>query len=337
MRNNGKYNKGNRGGIIRGILLIISLIILFPAFVGCTDEDETYLQAYAAFENGEYSNALSLLESIPEHNDTRNIRTQAEQGLLRLEAVVATRNGNYQSAIRLLDYLPDFPEANSLRNEAEHGIFRENIIRDINEAFTLGNYEAVLDILDSNPQFYDDMGLRDEALTAIMTREAEQETEQEDNIEMLSVMISEMFEIATLEIESRNMTRTEVVPGGFANPGTITLILEFDSRVVLGVANPQYIEMRVDDNIVYIRESSVQIEVLESIVRNFEQVERIRSNPLVSFTQAVTNQIFEAQNALEAEMAENLVTERTIESARRSFMNSLTGFIQGLGFSVVWE
>lgn len=337
MRNNGKYNKGSRSGIIKGILLIISMIILLPTFAGCADEDETYLQAYAALENGEYSNALSILESIPEHNDPRNIRTQAEHGLLRLEIAAANRNGNYQSAIRLLDYLPDFPEANSLRNEAEQGIFRENIIRDINEAFTLGNYEDVLDILDSNPQFYDDMGLRDEALTAIMMRDAEQDAEQQDDIELLSVMVSEMFQVATLEIASRNMTMTEVVPGGFANPGTITLILEFDSRVILGVANPQYIEMRIDDNTVYIRESSVQIEVLESIVRNFEQVGRIRSNPLVSFTEAVNNQIFEAQNALESEMAQGVVNERTIESARRSFMSSLTGFMQGLGFSVVWE
>jgi len=150
-------------------------------------------------------------------------------------------------------------------------------------------------------------------------------------------MVREMFQVVTHEIETRNMTMAEIIPGGFANPGTITLILEFDSIVRLGVANPQNIRVRTDGDFVYIQESSMQIDVLESSVRNFEQIEAIRSNPLVSFNAAVNNQIFETQNALEDEMADRFVNARTIESARRSFMSSLEGFMRGMGFEVVWE
>lgn len=320
------------------IIMLTLFVFLLPILTGCGNEDETYVQAFAALESGEYNSALNILRSIPEHNDHRNIREQAEQGLLRLEIDSAIQNGRFSSAIRLLDSLPPFSEADQLRNEAVYGINRENIIREINEALTFGRYDDVLEILDSNPNFNDEeTGFRDEAMSAIFERENMLNQYETDTVEMLSGMISEMFQIATLEIESRNMAMREVIPGGFANPGTITLILEFDSTVSLGVANPQNINMRITDNTIYVQESSIQIDILNSVVRNFEQIEAIRSNPLVTFTPAVNNQIFQAQRELEAEMAERFVTERTIDSARRSFMNSLQGFMQGLGFEVRWE
>jgi len=270
-------------------------------------------------------------------SESQNIRTQYETELLQLEARSAVQNGRYSSAIRLLDFLPDFPEANFLRGEAENGIFREGIINEITEALAFGRYEDVLEVIDSNPQFIDDMGFREGALAGIIRRDAAEAAQQPGDIAMLSSMISEMFQIATLEIESRNQTMEVIEPRGFANPGTITLIFEFDSRIRLGVADPMSIEMRSEGYTVYINTSSIQIEVLESSASSFELIAHFRSNPLVSFTAAVTEQMFDAQNALEEEMTRRLVNETTIESARRSFKNSLEGFMRGMGLIVIWE
>jgi hypothetical protein len=284
-------------------------------------------------ENGEYANALKILDSLDGHNDPQNIRVQAENGLLRLEAADALQNGRYASAIRLLDYLPDFPQSDEMRSEAEKGIYQAGIAHEITHAFSHGSYDAVLAMLDANPQFADDMGFRQQALEGIMAREAAQLEE----MDMLSVMITEMFQIVSLEIFTRNMAREQIIPGGFINPGTITLIWEFDSIVRFGVANPEGIIMRRDGDILYVKSPSIQIEVLESIVRNFDLVERIRSNPLVSFTQGVVNQIFEAQRVLEETMAEKIGNEQNMESAKRNFMSSFEAFCLGMGLSVVWE
>jgi len=268
-------------------------------------------------------------------NNNENNDFYAED-LLQQEVVQAIQSGRYASAVRLLNYLPDFPQADTLRDEANYGITRESIINEITTALAAERYEDVLEILEANPNFNDDRtGFKSIAQEAITARDTIQEAETYTT-HMLNSMVNEMFQIATLEFETRNMTRTEVIPGGFTNPGTITLILEFDSNVRLGVANPQDILLQTDGNTVYIQESSIQISVLESSVSNFQQVEVIRSNPLVSFTAAVNNQIFEAQTNLETEMAERFVNERTIEAARRSFMTSMEGFMRGMGFEVIW-
>ncbi|MCL2498796.1 MAG: hypothetical protein FWE90_00490 [Defluviitaleaceae bacterium] len=261
-------------------------------------------------------------------------REQAEIELLRSEVGNAIQNNRYASAIKLLNYLDDFPEANALRRDAEHGIFRSDMIRRINELFIINDYEGVLAILDATPQFDDDMNFRNDAEFALTMKENETQTGEEE-LQILRGFITDMFRITTLEIESRNQARKTVIPRGFANPGEITLILEFDSIIRLGVNDLESINMRVEDNIVYIQRSSIRI-VAESTVRNFDLVDRIRSNPLVSFNQNILNQVFEAQRELEAEMEARMVNERTIESARRNFESSFESFIRGLGFDVEW-
>ncbi|MCL2203235.1 MAG: hypothetical protein FWB88_04790 [Defluviitaleaceae bacterium] len=262
-------------------------------------------------------------------------REQEEINLLRAEAGFAVQNERFASAIRLLDYLGDFPEAEGLRRDAEYGMHRASVIRRVGEALDSHNYAYALEILNANPDFDDDMGFRNRALTAIIMETTETET-ADITLEALQGSVAEMFQVTSLVIESRNQTMTTVVPGGFANPGEITLIMEFDSTVEFGVANPQRIVMHVVDGVVHITRSSIHIEVLHSSVRNFEQIKAIRSNPLVSFTAAVNQQIFDAQAAMEEEMARRFVNEMTIDSARRSFMNSLEAFIRGMGLAVHW-
>jgi hypothetical protein len=260
-----------------------------------------------------------------------------ENELLRLEVDDALQAGRYASVITLLDILPDFPESQSIREQAEEGVYRTGIINDITDALSRESFKEVLSILDRNPQFEDVTGFRQTAILEIEKRDAEEQLSQQEDLTMLSELITEMFQIVSLEIYTRNQRLLEVVPRGFLNPGTITVVLEFDSVVKFGVANPETIIIRRNDHILYVDASSIQIEVLDSIIRNTEQVNSFYSNPIIRYTQAVIAQILEEITALEKAMAEQMGTELNLGVAKRSFMTSFEAFCLGMGLSVVWE
>ena len=320
-------------------IICVFLIACMLALSGCSaDGDEVYEEAVLALENAEYENAIRLLNSLDEHKDPRNIREQAENGLLRIEVDNALQAGRFASVIALLDILPDFPESSSIREQAEAGVYRTGIITDITNALNHGNFEEVLTILDRNPQFEDDTGFRRQAILEIERRDAEEQLSLQEDLTTLSEMITEMFQIVSLEIHTHNTRLLKVEPRGLLNPGTITVVLEFDSIVKFGVANPETIKMRRSDHILYVDASSIQIEVLDSIIRNTEQVDSFYSNPIIRYTQAVITQILEEITSLEKTMEEQIgSSELNLTMARRSFMNSFEAFCLGLGLSVVWE
>ena len=149
--------------------------------------------------------------------------------------------------------------------------------------------------------------------------------------------ILDIFQIATLEIESRNASILEFVPGGFLNPGTLTVILEYDSTVKFGVRDPEQIRMRRVGDVIFVDASTINIEILGASVRNFERKGTFKSNPLLSMTQPVMDQIFQAQAEHESVAAQRLYNERNIESARKNFISTFEALATGLGLSVIWE
>jgi uncharacterized protein (UPF0147 family) len=331
------WHKNKQSDLMR-LVISVFMIACMLALSGCSaDGDEVYEEAVLALENAEYENAIRLLDSLGEHRDPRNIRERAENALLRLEVDKAFQDGRYASVITLLDFLPDFPESKDIREKAVEGVYRTGIIGDITNALNYGNFEEVLAILDRNSQFEDVTGFRQTAILEIEKRDAEEQLSQQEEIETLSELITEMFQIVSLEVSTRNTRVLEVEPGGFLNRGTITVVLEFDSTVSFGVPNPETIKIRRDEHILYVDASSINVEVLDSVVRNTEQMSTIRSNLLLRYTSAVTDQILAEITALEKTMAEQIGNELNLGVARRSFMNSFQAFCLGMGLSVVWE
>ncbi|MCL2387984.1 MAG: hypothetical protein FWC89_10625 [Defluviitaleaceae bacterium] len=160
---------------------------------------------------------------------------------------------------------------------------------------------------------------------------------QSITVDVLGDTINDIFEIATLEIETRNASVLSVTPGGFVNPGDVTFILKYDSTVIFGVRDAQSIRMRRVDDVVYVDSSSFRVEVLSTSVRNFERVDTFRSNPFVRLTPAVIDQIFEAQVEYETTAAARLDNERTMEAARRNFVSTFEAIHRSNGLNVVWE
>jgi len=156
-------------------------------------------------------------------------------------------------------------------------------------------------------------------------------------VDVLDDTIIDIFQLATLEIESRNSSVLTLIPGGLINPGTVTVILEYDSTVMFGVRDAQAIQMRRIGDIVFVESSSIIIEILSSSVRNFQRTHTFNSNPFVRLTPAVIDQIFEAQSAYESTAAQRLNNERNIESARRNFVSKFEAIHRGIGLTVIWE
>jgi hypothetical protein len=160
---------------------------------------------------------------------------------------------------------------------------------------------------------------------------------QSVTVDVLEDQIIKIFQIATLEINSRNMTFVDIIPGGFVNPGTLTLIWEYDSTVRFGVRDADRIRMRRVGDIVFVDTSTINIDILEASVKNFYQVREVKSNPIVRRTSALANQIFEAQKEQEAAAAQRLRTDQNLEMARNNFFLQFEAICGGLDLKVVWE
>ena len=156
-------------------------------------------------------------------------------------------------------------------------------------------------------------------------------------VEVQEDIIRDIFQVATLEIESSNTSVLEIVPGGFINPGVVAFILEYDSTVVFGVRDASQIQMRRVGDFVFVRESSINIEITSVSVRNFRRVGTFRTNPLVRINESVIDQIFVAQQSYEETAAQRLDNAQNIETARRNFMSTLEAVCRGLGLTVIWE
>ena len=200
---------------------------------------------------------------------------------LQDEVRLALQNGRYDAAISLINFLGDFPHASQMRDQAYAGIMRRDVRNNVLGEFNVGNYENVLAILEDNPEFYDEDNFGETARARIIERDAMADYEEEAAIEILSAGVTDMFRVATLEIHTRNMTTLEFTPRGFLNPGTITAILEFDSTVQFGVANPEAISMRRDIDTLFVRRDSIQISVMNSTVSNFDKIQYFTSNPVL--------------------------------------------------------
>lgn len=156
-------------------------------------------------------------------------------------------------------------------------------------------------------------------------------------VDVIEDRITEVFKLSTLEIQSSNMALIDIVPGGFINPGTLTFILEYDSIVRFGIREPQRIHMRKVGNVIFVEQSSVQIEILDSSVKNFIRTKTFKSNPIVRFTPAVIDQMFQAQKEFESVAAERLDNDQNRESAKRSFYSIFEAICGSLDLVVIWE
>jgi len=155
-------------------------------------------------------------------------------------------------------------------------------------------------------------------------------------IEVLGDEIVEIFNVASLEIHSRNTAWSEFTPAGRTNPGTVTLIWEYDSTVTFGVRNANRINMRRVGNVVFVQESTIDIEVVDASVRNFEEMGAFTSG-MFTRDRVSRDDVFRAQEEQRLMAAERLDNELNRATALHSFKHQIEALAHGLALTIIWE
>jgi len=149
------------------------------------------------------------------------------------------------------------------------------------------------------------------------------------------------FEIVSLEIfYPHNLSVIEASKSEWwrLNVGTVFVFVEYDTYLRLGVRNPDLIRMERIDDIVYVDESSIVIEVLDAKLNNYNHIRTFTSNPLV-INNASEQFIFQAINELERELIQKIVEngQANFEFAKKNFMENYKNLCGAMGLEVVWR
>jgi len=150
-----------------------------------------------------------------------------------------------------------------------------------------------------------------------------------------------VFEIASLEIfYPKVLTMIEASKNEWwkLNIGTVFVIIEYDTFIKLGVHNPHSIKMERIDNTVYVDESSIIIEILDTKLSNFHHVRTFTSNPLV-MNKNSEEYILESINLMESELTKkmNESGKANFEYAKKNFMDNYGNLCKSMGLEVVYR
>ena len=83
------------------LVLLLIAVLLVISLVGCGGDRRTYEEVATAIEAEDFEGALELLDSIPDFEDTENLREQAEIGIIQRTAeeylVYRVENGGFHA------------------------------------------------------------------------------------------------------------------------------------------------------------------------------------------------------------------------------------------------
>jgi hypothetical protein len=150
-----------------------------------------------------------------------------------------------------------------------------------------------------------------------------------------------VFEIASLEIfYPKVLTMIEASKNEWwkLNIGTVFVIIEYDSFIKLGVHDPHSIKMERIDNTIYVDESSIVIELLDTKLSNFHHVKTFTSNPLVINNNS-EQYILDSLNLMESELTKKMKEsgQANFEYAKRNFKDNYLNLCKSMGLEVVWR
>jgi hypothetical protein len=150
-----------------------------------------------------------------------------------------------------------------------------------------------------------------------------------------------VFEIASLEIfYPKVLTMIEASKNEWwiLNIGTVFVIIEYDTFIKLGVHDPHSIKIERIDNTVYVDESSIIIELLDTKLNNFHHVRTFTSNPLVMNNNS-EQYILDSLNLMEIELTKKMKEsgQANFEYAKKNFMDNYRNLCKSMGLEVVYR
>jgi len=154
-------------------------------------------------------------------------------------------------------------------------------------------------------------------------------------------VVTPVFEVASLEIfYPKNLCIIEASKNEWwkLNIGTVFVIIEYDTFVKMGVRNPHSIKMERIGDTIYVDESTIIIELLDTKLNNYHYVRTFTSNPFVMNNNS-EQYILDSLNMMESELIKKMNEngQANFEYAKRNFMDNYRNLCKSMGLEVVWR
>jgi len=153
--------------------------------------------------------------------------------------------------------------------------------------------------------------------------------------------VTPKFEIVSLEIfypQNLAVIEADKLEWWRLNIGTVFIFIEYDSYIRLGVRNPDLIRTERIGDTVYVDESTINIELLDAKLNNYQHIRTFKSNPLV-ISNDEAKYVLQAINEMERELITKIVEngQTNFEFAKRNFKENYEKLCGAIGLSVVWR
>ena len=148
------------------------------------------------------------------------------------------------------------------------------------------------------------------------------------------------FEVATYKIKTKSMgTLAEEKQMLGMTYGTATLLYTYDAWVTLGVKDPKAIKIERDDvdkSKIYVDESTILVELLDSKTENYQRIAFDTSNILVSKSVTIDH-LFGSQADDRAKAEAQAIAKENMDAAKDNFKDNYAKLCAAMGLKVVWE
>jgi hypothetical protein len=145
------------------------------------------------------------------------------------------------------------------------------------------------------------------------------------------------FEVASYKIKSKSigkLAEDKHVLG--LTYGTATLMYTYDAWVTLGVKDPSKIQIRRVGNELFVAESTIEVEVLDSKTENYQMMGFDASNPFVSKTVTIKN-LFGTQADDKGRAEALAIAQENMSEAKTNFMDNYAMLCAAHGLKVTYQ
>jgi hypothetical protein len=145
------------------------------------------------------------------------------------------------------------------------------------------------------------------------------------------------FEVASYKIKSKSigkLAEDKQIMG--MTYGTATLMYTYDAWVTLGVKDPSAIQIRRAGNELFVAESTIEEEVLDSKTENYQMMSFDASNPFVSKTVPIKN-LFGTQTDDKGRAEALAIAQENMAEAKANFMDNYAMLCAAHGLKVTYQ
>jgi hypothetical protein len=156
---------------------------------------------------------------------------------------------------------------------------------------------------------------------------------QENLIPVFQIVSLEVFfpsNIGLIEADVRKILGLEF--------GTVVLLFEYDSYAKFGVRNPQMIQIERFEDTLYVDESTIIIDLLDTKTNNYKYIRTFTSNFTVRPN--LDDGVFlQALNEVNKELENRMIVngQANFEFAKKNFMENYENMCNAMHLKVVWR